>query len=83
MTDTEMIRRLLMENFALKDQLRDAKSSSDVWYQECQRLEKEWRLQANTTESNDDIPLTPGKEAENNLPLSPEGTNAKCKTIMA
>lgn len=81
MADNETILRLVAENFELKDKLAEANESSSYWYGEYSKLFSQYHLQTNTTESNDDIPLTPGKEAEKNLPITPEGLKNKCAVI--
>lgn len=78
MSDNETILRLVAENFALKDQLAEKEKTIAYWYGEYNKISDQYRLQSNTTESNDDIPFSAGKEAEKNLPLTTTGLKNEC-----
>lgn len=73
MDRSEIILRLLAENYELKDKLTEEKNLSDYWYKKCSELEAQRK--SNTSESNE----FPGKEVEKELPLTPEGLKNKCK----
>lgn len=79
MSDSELLLRLLKENYELKDELAKEKVSSDYWFKRYSELEAQYHLQTNTTESNDDISL-PAK-VEKELPLTPEGLKNKCNVV--